>query len=649
MSHMPAPPASGGDRIRILHLTDLHFPGPPALAQGRVGDSAQRFSDEVKTISREPLFRDKWVTSLHSLLSHLRPSQEAGFDLIGVTGDIAHQNNPQGRQDFAKFTAPLLARLLRRSGGERGFCLVPGNHDVPADLPPDKPDYFTQKFEGFRGLLEDIQQKAQIQPTTCLIPEGPMHSSDWRDELRFRSGRPWFYDPEQNLFVLCLNSAIRCWEHQHDPDSGVVTYDIAHITQTQRHHLVQELHAFRNQFKDEPRDPKDPCKSERAATWQSMLRVALLHHHPLPFPGQITEQKPFEGLVDAGLVLDIFRQFDFQVILCGHKHQHYVQKINFGRGDMLFVGGGAGTGVGGSLSLLEVSRSAVRGFDVQITNLEPAEQADYEGYVQTRKENSRRVHLEPAPPECLQGAGVDLASSLCSHAREAFDRISRARYKNSSPTDDSDRYILFCNSNKPNDVRDRLIALSAGVDARKLRIEGIYDLFGSKDLLVKIWTKNPALLEPDLIEPLKPMVKKFELVNVTHEYLVATEGSAAPPAGLVGSASRGIRAFVYFEKVRNARRLEQLVTACRKVCDGNARRLVCHPVLLNQLYRMQVLNHGGSRLLAEYSVGCGGFYDVAQAVVAIEKEIGSLESKTTLLAMTVWEDGRDYTAHERDP
>jgi hypothetical protein len=101
-------------------------------------------------------------------------------------------------------------------------------------------------------------------------------------------------------------------------------FDIAHLTQTQLLHIRRLLNKKRNEMGDE---------------WGAYIKVALLHHHLVPFDYQMPEYKAFELTVDSSSVLSLLGSFGFQVVLTGHKHQAYIQRAQSEQTELLVVGG----------------------------------------------------------------------------------------------------------------------------------------------------------------------------------------------------------------------------------------------------------------------------------------------------------------------
>lgn len=75
-----------------------------------------------------------------------------------------------------------------------------------------------------------------------------------------------------------------------------------------------------------------PLSNELSNYKTDLLRIAILHHHPLPIPYSerkgVTEFEPFLVLRNAGTFLQQLYDLDFDLILHGHKHYAHHSKIN---------------------------------------------------------------------------------------------------------------------------------------------------------------------------------------------------------------------------------------------------------------------------------------------------------------------------------
>jgi 3',5'-cyclic AMP phosphodiesterase CpdA len=335
----------------ILSITDPHF-----------ADQNNRYRDDNKS-GIAWVFREEVFPVFHAILKDGFPDQ--AFDLIAVPGDVTTHGKAEGFDKFRNETAPILKTKLK-SGDSKAMCLTPGNHDVTWALEPSESDYFDKKFADYSNLVQ------QVGATSSLTPKGSIPSApEGALNLVSPPSGPLFIDDASRIVVLCINSSIRCGEidvslrdklqtrvdtalnYLQDLDKKLeksdiskgkvlltkqelenwkdellkrVLFDVPHVTQAQ-------LLALRREIVDARRQP------QRKDCWQSYLKIGILHHHLVPFPRQVTEHKPFELLSDAAKVLALLADFNFDMVLTGHKHQRYEFPYELAGKHLLIVGG----------------------------------------------------------------------------------------------------------------------------------------------------------------------------------------------------------------------------------------------------------------------------------------------------------------------
>jgi hypothetical protein len=348
----------------LLGVTDLHYESP-----------ASNFVDDPKD-DPDAVFRDAIFGGFYALLDACKPK---AFDLVAVGGDITTHGKSNGFARFEKESLPSLTALARDG---RGVCVVPGNHDVEWGLDPRHAGAFTKKFAEFVKLVDTAGV------TSCLFPEGEL-AKEAHEPLSFRAPRhgPLYVDEDRRIIALCINSAIRCGEPHprvHEIQAPLqelqkaiartrraeaeptlerieqairrfAIRDVAQVTKAQQRVLQKQLLDLKEKYGDE---------------WQSFLRVAILHHHLRPFKHQIVEHRGYELLLDAGYVLPLLCDFDFDLVLTGHKHQPYIERHWSDGRELLLVGcptvGGfsAGDSFRGFRVIDVVEKSDVRTFAI---------------------------------------------------------------------------------------------------------------------------------------------------------------------------------------------------------------------------------------------------------------------------------------------
>ena len=334
----------------FLWITDLHYESPDSSFT----DDGKELNEAYDEPLRESIFRD-----FHSILnadfrSLANPDAPDALSFIAIGGDVTTHGRVSGFDRFVKDALPRLNDFVAKP---EAICIVPGNHDVVWGMNPTRPGYFIEKFKPFAVMVRDNHL------SSCLFPRGELGKSkfDQEEGLSFNrpASGPLYIDHERRVIVLNVNSAIRCGElnlkmatdmRKHlggpsgstldsiaagaappvelkDFDESIRRYlirDVAHVTQAQLRDLGEKLTKEKREIGEE---------------WQSYLRVALVHHHLTPFPGQSAEHKGYEATVDSSRLLEFLTGFDFDMVLTGHKHQPYQLPYRFGGKEILILGG----------------------------------------------------------------------------------------------------------------------------------------------------------------------------------------------------------------------------------------------------------------------------------------------------------------------
>ncbi len=323
----------------FLWITDLHYASPDT-----------NYLDDPKELDNfEQAIRENVFPQFDELL---QPQNFEGKDLsfIAIGGDLTTQGKSEG---FDRFREECFPKLLALCPDPNAICIVPGNHDVTWALDPQQKGYFDEKFKLFRNLVKQTGMRS------CLFPTGQLSKGDQSQKLKFQFDKwPVHVDDQRLVLVLNINSAIRCGElnrkmlvdlreHvaknanpsaaatdsnppiaiQKPREDSVRKYlirDVSHVTQAQVTWLKDNL---RSQ------------KEKIGADWNNYMKVAIVHHHVVHYPGQQTEHKGYEFMVDSPLLLELLEEFNFDIVLTGHKQQAYQRTEQFNKKKMFVIGG----------------------------------------------------------------------------------------------------------------------------------------------------------------------------------------------------------------------------------------------------------------------------------------------------------------------
>jgi 3',5'-cyclic AMP phosphodiesterase CpdA len=282
------------DMLSILHISDLHFgrafrfqskmirSGPPPVFEpfGSLAKLGDLLALDLERISADP----QLPPNIRSLASRV--------DVVVISGDIA---NSGGRdralplrdggptdeyEQAAEFVATLVGAinglrqkesLLPLDATER-VLVVPGNHDVNWDEPPDSPD----RFLGYAKF--------------------------WR---RVTGSRAYFDCPPNEIMVRTLIEV-------DGTALAIVGFNSCTVTaepiQLREIGLVEDAQlSFCERFL-------------QGLSQEPDRKVAIFHHHPIYIPALAAGIENYDAMLQAGKLLSYLQHRQFDLILHGHKH-----------------------------------------------------------------------------------------------------------------------------------------------------------------------------------------------------------------------------------------------------------------------------------------------------------------------------------------
>jgi hypothetical protein len=291
----------------ILHISDPHLgdvsPGQE-LDDEKVLLERQRDRETTQRVFLRTLGALKWFIERHG-----RP------DAAVVSGDLTYQARKVGFDAFVtllKEHADVLPEKRRR------IAVVPGNHDVVWDEPPGS----VGRYAGFN---------AATRAKGCATP--------LLDEIDFH-GDGGVLDADidkyphlvttDDFVIVPINSSNYCgalvdlpkawtgkeWEAKLAPLGDETSAAVAQLKRLRQHDMARvsraQIEAIGRLF--------DRSSVSRERLDDGRVRIAVIHHQLLPVSTR-EERKTFESLVNLGLVRQTLREFGFDVVLHGHKHE----------------------------------------------------------------------------------------------------------------------------------------------------------------------------------------------------------------------------------------------------------------------------------------------------------------------------------------
>ena len=279
------------EEYRIVHISDLHF-GPP--------------------------FDAVLWTYLKSVVIETKPQ------LIILSGDVVNSPNT-----LRMLLARKELRELEDKSGAR-LLVVPGNHDIAAVgnfRMPTSSRLFWRIFAG----------DSQAQALEAKLPDAP-----WKDD-RTASPKKQRFARVQRFFGTGFNRMRARWWARGLPDPSrekreqrisenqvlVMGFDSNSRTYLATGYVDEHEIYDAASYLDSTHTDQRNLKQVLA------LRIAVVHHHPVPIPFVIAKEgllgfEPFLMFRNAGAFLKMLNERSFDLVLHGHHHYYNFSRIAFG-------------------------------------------------------------------------------------------------------------------------------------------------------------------------------------------------------------------------------------------------------------------------------------------------------------------------------
>jgi 3',5'-cyclic AMP phosphodiesterase CpdA len=261
-------------QIRLLHISDTHF------------GKHHRCSPEDKTLAKAgyPSLFELLARDLESgVFDHegwRASSDDDGKELnpliVLVTGDLTEHASPgefrQAHDFLTRFDgASVLGSKLTR----RDIFIVPGNHDV-AYAGNDDEERLTPYANFYSKLFRDVRTPVAADQARALT------------QVRV--------DAERGFLVAEIDSAFYVKKDTEEEQRGQVD--------------MESIKRLREQLTEARTKPD----------FSSLIRVAILHHHPVLVPALVEPDRGYDAVANSHHLLRLLRDFGFQLVLHGHKH-----------------------------------------------------------------------------------------------------------------------------------------------------------------------------------------------------------------------------------------------------------------------------------------------------------------------------------------
>lgn len=286
------------NQIQILHFSDLHFgknhicnPEDPSGSPDGIESLAQRI---IKDLTTADWTSEQSTTSLYESYEgseaiakerELNKKRQKNTPLfLAITGDFTETAKQMEFDQAMQFVNSFIGPdLLGKKLNKRHVFMIPGNHDV-AFSEPDVKTRFQPYCTFYNEFFDEVRKP--IQPFEA-INFSQVHTSEIPNEITGKCSK---------VIVAEINCCMYVEKDTLDSSRGQVSS--AGIAR-----LRQQLTALRSK-----------------ADYNDYIRIAMIHHHVVLLPSFIEYGKGIDAVVNARLVLQLLSEFNFHIILHGHKH-----------------------------------------------------------------------------------------------------------------------------------------------------------------------------------------------------------------------------------------------------------------------------------------------------------------------------------------
>ncbi len=575
--------------INILHISDLHYSSDPRIHPFRISDV------ESSDYSR---------TSLAESVASCLKSSEQSLPISGiiVSGDL--------RWSTCKDGFKIASREIRRLSQalnvkQENIVVVPGNHDADWDKSPDA------RFSQYKRADAQITGK----PATKDLEKLTVISNS-----------------TDALVIYGVNSA--AIESKEDAGTGLV-----------REMKLDSL--FKRHLPDETRGKR-------------VIKILCLHHHLLPVAHVCSDyftdsRKRTSVTLDAMAILSLCALYDISLVVHGHQHQPCLAAFtcispldqDLNHAYSIWVSGAGSAGLDRNylgdvgrrhLQVLQfgfqdaLPRAKLYSFASDMANsfkFSPSKPVEFQ--------LSHRVLDHPV----IEFDSCRYAKTACLGINEAFP----AGCLPAVPFDNSDLFILLLKCWKCKRTNQRLRGMAAS-----LAIDGIYDLYGDYDILLKIRCNSQKIVEDSVLHPLladglldasynQPQnhFENVQILNIANELL--------PPEAFRRRVDiiKGIKVFIRFSDVKRRATLQAICEDAIKTVWGAG---WAGKIAICGLYFSE--HHA----IAEIYISCGSYAALNEVTQKLEEQLETgrdTPRKITMLGQSIWESAFDRARTSRPP
>lgn len=293
----------------LLHASDPHL-GDVAPGQDK-DDHKVELTGQADRETTQRVFLRTLLRLRHFVEEYGLPSA------VVISGDLTYQGRPKG---FARFAKLLADRTDVLGDDPARILVVPGNHDVIWGTPAGSPERYEPFLRATRaqGCVTPLLDGVDFDPQT--------------GELRPAAARHPHVISTDDMLVVALNSSNWCgtdvetrgawnldqWTTALEPLEDATRKEIlAQLGKLRQHDIPRVSRWQIEALADHLTAIAEPLSR---AQDPERVRVAVIHHQLLPLSTR-EERKPYESLMNLGLVRETLRDYGFDLVLHGHKHE----------------------------------------------------------------------------------------------------------------------------------------------------------------------------------------------------------------------------------------------------------------------------------------------------------------------------------------
>lgn len=317
--------------VTILHLTDIHA-------------GKKELKDEDLKVKIPDAERGKMLDRVTEYLQAL----PATPDFVAVTGDLTIQGDPEGLETFRSWMAERIAEKTLPPFNR--IMVVPGNHDVKWGV-QKRPGWHKERYELFYNTvaklfphpyLPDCDPKPNpaaldITPNTQTLVGG-IKTKKKLGQVEVTSSWPFILDLRNDILIYGFNSTLGCGVYL--PASQKVTDPLDGLLKGYKGERPGEL---AKQIQDGYQESLlvdagfvgedqltyfgkiiNRLRRKLGTKYSRLTKIALLHHHVSHLWQQQLEVKTFESVLDAARLKQKLIEYEFDLVLHGHKHTNHV-------------------------------------------------------------------------------------------------------------------------------------------------------------------------------------------------------------------------------------------------------------------------------------------------------------------------------------